>query len=422
MHVKELEEVSTIPGVLSDTATAEILYVDDEKVFHNGVRRMLESKLEVWNLTFVRTGEEALEELKKKSFDIVVTDMRLPGIDGATLLQNVKTLYPDTIRIILSGFSEQSMMLRSVGAAHQHLSKPFSANGLIDTISRTIALKRVLEGENIQKVVSRIETLPSLPDVYEELMEEMEREFPSTDKIVRIINRDIGMTAKILQVINSAFFGLRRSVTDVGEAVGLLGTDMIKALTLSVGIFSRMKVDKIYRNKLNSLWQHSMEVGLTARAIAEHEGSICVEEAFTAGFLHDVGTLVLMLNLPDSFDEVNRLCSEDGTYRIEAEKQIYGTTHGAIGAYLLGLWGMPWNMVEAVAFYDRPSKHAYKSFRPLTALHLAHYLCRNKNDSLEEIAKRLDLEYLDQIGAREKIPEWFDLYHSMLAKENDSES
>ena len=422
MQVQETTPVETTAVVLTDSDQAEILYVDDETVFHNGVKRMLEAKLDVWNLTFANTGEEALNLLGEGDFDIVISDMRLPGIDGATLLQNVKNDHPDTIRIILSGFSEQSMMLRSVGAAHQHLSKPFSANGLMDTISRTLALKRVLEGESIQRVVSRIETLPSLPDVYEELMAEIEKEFPSKEAIVRIINRDIGMTAKILQVINSAFFGLRRSVTDVGEAVGLLGTDMIKALTLSVGIFSRMKVDKAYRKRLNSLWQHSMEVGLTARAIAQREGSALVEEAFTAGFLHDVGTLVLMLNLPDLFDEVNRLSNDEELYRIDAEKQVYGTTHGAIGAYLLGLWGMPWNMVEAVAFYYNPSKHAYKSFRPLTALHIAHFLCRNKSDSLEEIAKKLDLEYLDQIGAREKIPEWYDLYHNLREEESAKQS
>ncbi len=105
---------------------------------------------------------------------------------------------------------------------------------------------------------------------------------------------------------------------------------------------------------------------------------------------------------------------EDGMDRVEAERSVYGTTHGAIGAYLLGLWGLPRNMVEAVAFYDKPGTYSYHAFRPLTALHVAHVLCENKTATLEEIYGKFDVIYLDQIGTREKIEEWFELYHDLI--------
>lgn len=391
----------------------EILFVDDEPILLSGLRRMLKSKEKEWSMEFVESGAAALERMAEKPFDIVVSDMRMPGMDGVEFLNAVKDHYPNMVRIILSGYSEKDMILRSVGTAHQYLSKPFNLEGIEETVGRALSLNEVLTDKSLQKLISQVESLPSLPRLYEELKDEISKDDPNNHIISSVINSDIGMTAKILQIINSAFFGLRRSVSDVPDAVRMLGTATIKALTLSVGVFAQIKVPREVNGDLNRIWQHSMEVGLAAKAISAHEGSVMTDEAFTVGFLHDVGTLVMLLNMPSLYQKVEGMV-ENGMDRVEAERTVYGTTHGAIGAYLLGLWGLPRNMVEAVAFYDKPGTYSYHAFRPLTALHVAHVLCENKTATLEEVYSKFDIIYLDQIGTREKIEEWFELYHELV--------
>lgn len=412
-----IHPVNIFPPVSAGTPTEliNILFVDDEPILLEGLRRMLRSKKKEWNMEFVTSGHKALQRMQENEFDIIVSDIRMPGMDGTELLNTVKVQFPLAVRIILSGYSEKDMILRCVGTAHQYLSKPCSAEGLEETIAGALSLKEVLSDTKLQSLVSKIENLPSLPRLYQELMAEISKDDPSNHSIARIINRDIGMTAKILQIINSAYFGLRRSVSDVHDAVGMLGTDTIKALALSVGVFSQIKVPREFSGDLNQIWQHSMEVGLMTKAISAHEGSVMTEEAFTVGFIHDVGTLVMLLNMPDLYREVIRTASENDISRVEAETEVYGTTHSAIGAYLLGLWGLPRNMIEAVAFYSKPAAHPYREFRPLTALHVAHVLCENRQDTLEEITTKFDLKYLERIGSRDRIETW----HTLSQKLND---
>lgn len=395
----------------------EILFVDDEPLMLQGLGRMLKSKEDVWSMEFVESGCEALDRMENKKYDIVVSDMRMPEMDGTELLNEVRVRFPDTVRIILSGYSEKDMILRSVGTAHQYLSKPFSAEGLEETIARALSLKQVLTDTNLQKLISQIEGLPKLPKLYQELMDEIGKEDPESHVIASIINRDIGMTAKILQIMNSAFFGLRRSVSDVHDAVKMLGTDTIKSLALSVGVFDQIQVPRELYGDLRDIWSHSMAVGLTAKAISSHEGCTMGDEAFSVGFLHDVGTLVMISNMSRLYKEVVVLVETGQMSRLEAEIEVYGTTHNAIGAYLLGLWGLPRNMVEAVAFYCEPGSYSYRSFRPLTALHVAHILCENKSDTLEEITPKFDLVYLRKIRADVGIPAWYEMYHELNGEE-----
>lgn len=391
----------------------EILFVDDEPILLQGLQRMLKFKEDCWSMEFVVSGAAALELLKKKKFDVIVSDMRMPEMDGVELLSAIKDIYPEVVRIILSGYSEKDMILRSVGSAHQYLSKPFNADGLEETIARALSLNEVLTDKSLQHLLSQIESLPTLPKLYQNLKDELSKDDPNNHVIATVINSDIGMTAKILQIINSAFFGLRRSVSDVPDAVRMIGTDTIKALTLSVGVFAQIKIPRELAPHLNRIWQNSTEVGLTAKAISSHEGSVMNDEAFTVGFLHNVGTLVMLLNMPHRFHEVAQLMRTESISRFDAEIIAYGTTHGAIGAYLLGLWGLPRNMVEAVAFYERPGACSYQMFRPLTALHVANVLVENNTDTIEEISQKFDLEYLSRIDAIDRIPAWFDLYHQL---------
>ena len=301
-----------------------ILFVDDESKVLEGLQRTLRPMRSQWEMAFAEGGTAALETLGKKSFDVVVSDMRMPGMDGAQLLAQVRTLYPHVVRIVLSGHSDQELIKKSVGTAHQYLSKPCTAEALKETIARSCTLRDLLQNEALQQLVSQMPTLPSLPSLYTALVEELRSPESSIKRVGNIIAQDIGMTAKILQMINSAFFGLRREISNPEEAAMLLGTDTILSLVLSVHIFSQFDTSRLPGFSAESLWAHCLWVGKAARLIAraETQDKKLIEECFTAGFLHDAGRVVMASTMPERYQQVLQLQASSELWETAAEAVI----------------------------------------------------------------------------------------------------
>lgn len=388
-----------------------ILFVDDEPNILDGLRRMLRPLRSDWDMFFANGGKEALKLLAEKPIDVVVSDMKMPGMDGAQFLQEVSTVYPQIVRIILSGYSENEMIIKSVGAAHQYLSKPSDPETLKETVNKACALRDLLRDEKLRRLVSQMRSVPSLPTLYSELLHELELPDPRIEKIAKIIKQDIGMTAKILQLVNSAFFGLRRNITDAAQAINFLGLDTIKSLALGIGVFSQFEKTNEASNVLSELWSHSIAVGRIGRAISEQVNPSVASDSFTAGLLHDVGEVLLAFNLPEKFSESQILVEKGQLNRMEAEKQILDTTHSEVGAYLLGLWGLPHQVVEAVAFHHNPSNFQSDKFTPLTAVHIANAINRfGSEDWSIEAEKFIDIKHLQSIGLLEKLPAWQERY------------
>ncbi|MGC8492738.1 MAG: HDOD domain-containing protein [Syntrophobacteraceae bacterium] len=377
-----------------------ILFVDDEPNVLDGLRRILRNMRPQWEMEFTASAREALVLLAAQPFDVVVTDMRMPGMDGCQLLEKVKRVRPQIARIILSGHSDKDLILSSVGLAHQFISKPCDIEALKATISRACAMQEMLSDEFLVKIVSRIDSLPSLPSLYEEVVEEVNSEEGTLERVAEIIAKDAGMSAKLLQLVNSSFFGLSAKVTNIHRAVSLLGTETIKTLVLSVKIFSQF--DRPGLPSVSKLWEHSLSTGMIARSIAAQQGleQNHIDEAFTASLLHDVGKLILFDKLPEKFAEASRLSADACRPIWEAEQSVFGTTHAQVGAYLIGLWGLSETLVKAIAFHHSPGKSSDLSFSPLTAVHLAD--AAEHGDQGEDNKDRLDIEYLEKLGISAK--------------------
>ena len=383
-----------------------ILFVDDEPNILEGLQRMLRTMRHEWQMTFVESGAKALVVLEEKSIDVIVSDIKMPGMDGSQLLQAVSEKYPHIVRIILSGYSEKAMIMKSVGTAHQYLSKPCDSEMLKTTVLRVCALRNLLTDENLRRLVSQLPTVPSLPLLYTELIDELGKTEPSTKKVGEIVKKDIGMTVKMLQIVNSAFFGLRRRISDSKEAVDFLGLDTISSLTLGLGVISQFET-QASGAFFAEVWAHSIAVGVMANKIAAGENREMANDAFTAGLLHDIGKVVLAVNLPQQFKLVEEIVQRDNVSRAEAEKQIFEATHSEVGAYLLGLWGLPSQVVQAVAFQNAPGEAKTDSFTAMTAVHAANaiqHFTSSKNPETEQ--PNFDLEYLANLGLLEKIPIW----------------
>jgi HD-like signal output (HDOD) protein len=359
-----------------------------------------------WEMSFAESGAEALTILENQDVDVVVTDMKMPGMDGSQLLKVVSENFPRTIRIILSGYSERDNNMKTVATAHQYLSKPCDAQLLKATITRVCSLRDVLVGDHLRTLVSKLRYVPSIPTLYTQLVDELNGPEPSTRRIAEIVKKDIGMTGKVLQIVNSAFFGLRRVVSDPKEAVEFLGIETITAITLGIGVISQFERFKSGCS-FSEIWSHSLSVGTMANKIASMEKREIAGEAFTAGLLHDIGNLVLAVNLPDQLDEVERKIIQEQIPRFVAEDEVFGTSHSEIGAYLLGLWGLPGQVVQAVAFHHRPKLANTDSFTPLTAVYIADRFHKfNDHFDPPQGEPEIDEEFLATIGMLDRLPDW----------------
>jgi HD-like signal output (HDOD) protein len=387
----------------------KILFVDDEPKVLQGLQRMLRSMRQEWEMSFAENGVQALEILKEKPFDVIVSDMRMPGMDGAELLKKVMQQFPQVVRLILSGQSEPEMIMRAMGCTHQFLSKPCDPELLKATVSRAFALRDLLANEALKQLVLQIQSLPSLPSLYVELTQELQSPDASIKSAAEIISRDVAMTAKILQLVNSAFFGLREHVSSPVRATSLLGLDTVKALALSLQVFSQFDRATLPGFSLSELWSHSLHVGKFAKQIcksATQDHNMC-DEALIAGLLHDTGKLVLAANLPREYAKAMTLAREEGIAVEQAEQRVFGASHSNVGAYLLGLWGQPDSVIEAVAFHHQPSQSASPTFSVLTAVHVANSLDHEQSTGPDAaITSLLEDGYLAPLGLSDQLSSW----------------
>jgi HD-like signal output (HDOD) protein/CheY-like chemotaxis protein len=384
-----------------------ILFVDDEPMILQGIQHSLRGMRAEWEVALANSGAEALETMAQAPFDVVITDMRMPGMDGAQLLDLVKVKFPRTVRIILSGQSDRETILRSVGPSHQYLSKPCDLDELKQRLRRAFALRDMLNDTHLKDVIGRLKTVPSLPALYVAVTEALRSSDSSITAIGNLIAQDMGMSAKVLQLVNSAFFGLSNRVSSPQQAAILIGIENLKALVLSVQVFSDLGGH--FTQDLGFLWDHSMSTASFARAIARVE--LCsqgvAEDAFTAGLLHDVGRLVLASAFGTEYQQVLTRAAEPGVLLARCEGDAFGCTHNGVGAYLLGLWGLTDSIVEAVAWHHQPEQAQPTAFSALIAVHAADYYDNQLHvHPLSDETSGMDEPLLTQIGLQRQLPSW----------------
>ncbi len=336
-----------------------VLFVDDEPNVLAAIRRMLRSKSDDWNMAFAGSGVEALALFEEMDFDVIVSDIRMPGMDGAELLTRVKDSYPGVIRIALSGQVDLTEVMRSIRAVHQYISKPCDAEQLERKIEGAIKSREILTDEKMQNLVTEIDALPVIPKVFQLIEEELRLKEPSIDKIAEYISMDVGLLAKILKLVNSPYFGLPSHISSIYQAITLLGLDTIKALILSTHLFSMHDEEMLPNLSLDLLWEHSFRVSNIARLIAQCENldkSIAVHVRM-AGLLHDVGKLILASNFSERYETVLSKVAESHLPICDCEMDVFGTTHAQLGAYLMGLWGMSGEVVHGIGYH-----HQYDEF------------------------------------------------------------
>lgn len=383
-----------------------ILFVDDEQHILDGLGNLLRKQRKRWEMVFALGAEPALAELRKGSFDVVVSDMRMPGMDGAAFLSRVKADFPSAARIILSGHAERDAVVAAVAVAHQFLSKPCTGEALTSVIERTCALQCRLQDERVRGVIGRLDKLPSAPGTYLDLVRAAADPDTGIADLARIVERDPAMAIKVLQLVNSAFFGLAHTMASVSKAVNYLGADLLKGLALSAQVFEMADGARVPGFSLEQLQRQSLFCGrLAGRFVTETKGS---EEALTAGFVGAAGKIVLCRALPEEFARVIQLATHSRRAFHLVERELLGVTHAEIGAYLLGVWGLPFQIVEAVAYQHSPSLVTEGTREVLAAVHVATVLSEElqRGSPPSDGEGGLDLAFLAQVGLSGSLSQW----------------
>ena len=359
-----------------------VLFADDEPAILEGLRAVLRAQRREWEMVFALGGPAALEQIKTSSFDVVVTDMRMPIVDGAQLLGQVKELQPRAVRIVLSGQTDAETAMKTVFTAHQFLAKPCDVDKLRGVVTRACDLNALVSAEELRALAGDVSQLPAAPRTYLAITRALTNPNCNLNEVASIVERDPALCAKLLQVVNSAFFGLPRNVSSVAQATNLLGTLTLRNLALAMESLSLTKQPKLALSsrELADFQVNSLFVGLLGRHFFAGDRRRA-DEAFVAGMLRDMGHLLLAA---------------------QRREDVAADCHAALSAYLLGLWGIPHGVLEPVAYHEHPERLGHEALEVADVVHVADRIAQELSPSpFPPVSGSLDLPRLQRLGLSE---------------------
>ena len=360
----------------------------------------------VWDVVYAKNGNEALRILSDTPFDAVVVDVEMPHPDGASVLTEAKRRLPLAVRIALSSGGTSEATARAIPVAQQFLIKPWEPGSLENSVERACALRSLIADERVRSMVGLIGVLPAQPQIYSALMRKLQSPDASIPEIARLLQRDLALCAKIHHISNSALFGMPRQIMDLPTAVSLLGSSAILSLVLTLSVFE----NGVWLSAISSstLQRHSLLTSAIARHITRE--TAYEDDATIGGMLHDIGILILATKLPGHAHKVLEVIKSTPRPFHEVEQELWGVTHAELGAYLLGMWGLPYPVVEAVAYHHRPTHVRQREFDALAAVYvadcLAHEVDPDAQHSTGDVPPVLDAAYIDAWAVGHKLEDW----------------
>lgn len=382
-----------------------ILFVDDEPMFLNSLRTVLRKQRDVWEMSFAVGPHEALDFMAQTPVDVVVSDLRMPEMDGAEFLRRVQELDPGAARLVLSGQADSEMLARAAPVAQQYLAKPCSSDKLRRVLGRVCELQQALGNRAVRDLVGRAGRLPAVPETYGLLSRTLARPGVTTRDVAPIVAGDPAMSAKLLQLANSPHFRTGEPVTSVAQAVAILGLDLVLHLPMMISVFAADEGGSGPGCSLPDLLRGSIATArLAARLAAD---PVEAELAFTAGLIHEIGRILLVREAQVEMAEVVQRSASSGRSMSQVERELLGTTHAEIGAYLLGMWGLPLQVVEAVAYHHAIPAARRSELRLAALVHAADVLLEQAIASRSGAAtEELDTAALDAHGFTAQLPAW----------------
>lgn len=402
-----------------------VLFVDDEEVVLERLRTNLRQQRSRWVMRVASSGDAALRVLAREPIDVVVSDMRMPGMDGAELFERIIKGWPEVIRIVLSGEASEEQKCRSVRSAHQWLSKPCDRDRLIRAVERAVTTRDLLESGRVRKMVGSASSLPAVPQTYNALIRRLSLDEASAEEIAVIVAEDASIAARMLQMANSAFFCLPREVGDIHEAVMMLGFETIRKIVFVAEVVEALSpATGLEGFSLERFHENALLVSRLAPRFVDDPDQR--PQAATAGLVHELGQLLLARDHAESFQQALSACATEGLSLDEAEQREFGVTHAEVGAALLGIWGLPTDIVQAVAHYKAPGRVDSAGVDPLIAVHIAQALVsqersiRSQSEPDLPPDHGLDMALITRLGLSSSIEVWRGVVRRELGSSEDA--
>ncbi len=400
-------------------AQKTILFVDDEPLILASLRRLLRPMRSEWRFLFASSGQEAVDRLDFETVDVLVTDIRMPGIDGYALLSHVQAHHPNVVRLVLSGQTELEKALRTLPCAHYFLSKPCDPQRIREVVRRSLALRDLLADPSLTRFVESLSPLPPVPPLYQQLLEKLAGARISVRDLASVVESDPVICQRVLHLINSALSSEQRQVQNLEQAAQYLGGNLIKNLTLTFELEKWLEQHLVPKNF--SVEKLRLESLLSARVAGRlldqpHDR----EEAFTAAMLLEVGQLLLAVTSREKYREIFAQSLDHARPLHEVEAEQFGFTHAEVGACLLGQWGVPYSVVEAVAFHHAPSRVTPDRFDIVGAVHISQWLAKlwlADEPPPSPPSGPLDEEYLELLRIGDQVGVWQSTLKQELAVE-----
>jgi len=387
-----------------------ILFVDDDDLLLRSIDRVLRrhAQTAAWELHFVTDGDVALELLAEKTFDVVLVDAHMPRMSGTSLLRRIQESYPSVVRILLSGNTGLEVLRTALPLVHQFIPKPCDAQLLKTTLENACGLRAILNRPELRTLVGSSNELPSAPRTYVEISNALSNPHASTRTVADIVEKDIALSARVLQLVSSGFYGLPRQVSSIGGAVAFLGVEVIKAIVLSIEVSKMFPASHAVPDfSIDALQRRSTAAAQLAKRLLGHESG--GDSVLIAGMLQDIGQLIFASRAAQRFGIALSSSARGRTPLYEAELELFGATHAEVGGYLLGLWGLPPKIVYAVAHHLEPVAGA-RVFDSAAALYVGNLLTQNPDvPALDAVPARtlaIDLSYLRALGVAHHLDDW----------------
>jgi HD-like signal output (HDOD) protein len=378
MQAPSIKPVPDSDTLAVATRRQRVLFVDDEAAILEGLRSVLRPQRREWEMVFAHGGPAGLAEVEGSKFDVVVTDMRMPIIDGAGLLTRVRELQPHAVRLVLSGETDPQTGLKSLFTAHQFLAKPCDPERLRSVVKRCCELNELLAADELKSLAGDVRVLPSAPTTYLSISKVLANPKSNVADVAHLVEREPSLCAKVLQVVNSAFFGLPRAVSSISEAATFLGTLAIRDLALAMETVAKLPAGRALPPGSYQAFQlNALAVALLGRRWFRADRRRA-DDAFVAGMLRDMGHLVLATR-----ERVDESAMEQ---------------HAALSAYLLGLWGIPHSVLEAVAFHEHPERVEHEALEVMDVVHLCDSVVSQRSPSPFQGPPALDDARFERLG------------------------